>query len=130
MTDSLAHSSNISRHQLWPVPATGRRKGTYRLITQVDLQKKTGWAFEGSWLNADGRELDLPVGAVVVKKTPTGSVRSWSAEWNYALVPETGQPWEWSDSYNDKRFLSFRDAVAETLAGSNTTIQDPTREDA
>lgn len=115
----MTNSDGMGRHQLWPVPASGRRKGNYRLVSDVDLRKKTGWAFDGAWLEADGREIDLPVGGVVVRKTPTGSNKKQTADWHYALVPETGEPWDWSEAYDQKRFLSFRDAVAQTLAGTN-----------
>ena len=116
---------DLTRHRL-PLPtATGHRKGFHRLITQVLDGTTNTQAFQGDYLPAD-QETDLAPGAVIVRKTPTNSIRNSAVIWHYAHVPQEGLPWQWQGPFEDADFLSFRDTVHHALqAWSQTTLEQP-----
>ena len=90
----------------------GGRNGYHRLVNSVDTEKTSVYAFESDWIRPDV-EVDLPVGGIIIRKTPTGSNRHPAATWAYATVPAQGEAWEWSEEYEANRFLTFRDDVYE-----------------
>ena len=98
----------------------GGRVGYHRLVTGIDAEKTNVYAFEGSWIPAD-TEVDLPVSAIIIRKTPTGSNAHPAATWAYSTVPPQGKPLDWSEEYENRRFLTFRDAVEELHRTINET---------
>jgi len=94
--------------------ASGNRRGFYRVVKHVDQSKKDGFAFDGFFVGES--EMDVEIGAVVVRKTPTGSVKNWGVEWAVGVVQEDGDiAWE-DDTYDGFHFLSFRDRVTALVA--------------
>ena len=97
---------------------SGNRRGWTKLVTGVDKTKTNGYAFSGEFLPGD-KEVDVPVGAVLVQQHPEGSVKHpWNSGHCYC-VTESGEleqthreDYDWS-----KDFLSFRDHVADVLNG-------------
>lgn len=96
---------------------SGKRSGWTKHVTNVDMTKTNGYAFEGEFIPG-GKEIELPVGAILIQKNPEGSVKNgwWEAEvfrlsedgTLIDLAPDT--KYDWKDD-----FLSFRDLVAEAL---------------
>ena len=100
--------------------ASGRRKGFNKHVTAVDQTKRTGYAFEGDFL-PDNEEVDISVGALIIQKTPTGSVKNISWTWEFGRVKADGQVIFASRIYGRSEFLSFRDAVADALERERPT---------
>ena len=100
--------------------ASGRRRGWFRHVTDVDQSKTNGYAFEGNFLG-DGKEHDLPIGAVVVEKAPAGSVKNGYWEAHIHIVRPDGLEKVTADDDYDwvEDFLSFRDKVAEYVNEQN-----------
>ena len=121
-TDSL---QDMTRHRLSIPTASGHRKGFHRLITEVHDGDNNTHAFQGDYL-PDNQETDLAPGSVIVRKTPTNSIRNSTVIWHYAHVPQEGLPWHWQGPFEDEDFLSFRDTVHHTLqAGAPTILKQP-----
>lgn len=112
--------------------SSGNRRGWGRLVTAVDKSKTNGYAFDGDFL-PDGKEVDVPLGSVVIEKTPTGSVKNGSWGWSRGRVTPDGIEWRAGQRDRDRgapqwgshqdaavtdgaNFLTFRDRVAEQLA--------------
>lgn len=106
--------------------ASGRRRGFHRHVTAVDSSRKDGYAFEGEFL-PDGREVDLPDAAVLVRKSPSGSVKNARDEWAVGVVLPDGRTL-WSEEYRREAFLTFRDAVEGTVNGDLSPIIDACEE--
>lgn len=103
---------------------SGNRKSWFKRVTKVDKTKKDGYAFDGEFLPGD-KEIELPVGAVIIEKEPGGSVKNstWTGK-IYVVVAEPDEKrcnahlalkarYDWQSE-----FLSFRDMVAEYLQQS------------
>ena len=121
--------STTVRHRLIAPTASGQRRGFHRLVDDVNLRLSNGYAFHGPFI-PDGRQCDLPVGALVIRKTPVGSFKSARSTWAYALVDHAATPsgWEWSDEYDGHaQFLAFRDEVA-ALLDSQAAAQERVRQ--
>ena len=88
----------------------GKRTGRHRIVHSVDPNRADGYAFNGQFIDHD-KQVDLPVGAVLVRQTPTGSNRYPSTSWAHAIIPGQGQPFHWSDEFDHTIFLTFRDIV-------------------
>jgi hypothetical protein len=105
---------------------SGNRKSWLKLVTGVDLSKGNGFAFEGDFLK-EGIEIEIPVGAIVIEKEPTGSVKNSSHTWNiYRVSPiqiqDVRNPnLEFLEEFKESNFLSFRDYVAGLLAGAQAS---------
>ncbi|MYA30635.1 MAG: hypothetical protein F4Y31_05305 [Gammaproteobacteria bacterium] len=98
-----------------PTRESGRRKGWGKHVTGVDAQKKNGYAFEGAFLNTG--ENELPVGAAIIEKNPAGSVKNFYYVWRLGYVAGDGAI-EWDEGeWNRSEFISFRNRVAERVAG-------------
>ena len=98
-----------------PTRESGRRKGWGKHVTGVDAQKKNGYAFEGAFLNTG--ENELPVGAAIIEKNPAGSVKNFYYVWRLGYVAGDGAI-EWDKGeWNRSEFISFRNRVAERVAG-------------
>lgn len=113
------------RHVLDAPLGSGRRRGFHKLVHDVDLDVANGYAFVGEFL-PDGRQCDIPLGALVVRKRPVGSFKSQRAMWAYAIVTgsETPSGWEWSEEFNGSReFLNFRDLVARRLNEDKSDLE-------
>jgi hypothetical protein len=106
-----------------PATTSGNRKSWLKIVTRVDTSKTNGYAFEGEFLK-EGIEIEVPVGAIVIEKEPTGSVKNSSHTWNvYRISPiqiqEVRNPsLEFLEDFKESNFLSFRDYVAGLLAGA------------
>lgn len=98
--------------------ASGGRLGFHKTVAAVDEEKKTAYAFIGNFI-PNGREIDLPEGAIIVRKTPAGSARNEEFLWSWATVPPDGVSWQWSEPVSGRSFLTFRDAVKTALARAN-----------
>lgn len=83
-------------------------------MVNVDPSYGDGYAFDGEFIS-DGKETDLPIGGVLVRKTPMGSLKNPYDVWDWTSVPFPGYPWHWSRQYKSSEFLSFRDDVADAL---------------
>jgi hypothetical protein len=101
------------------VRASGRRTGWSKRVENVDESKENGYAFDGEFL-PDRKEIEIPVGAIVIQKNPKGSVKNGYNEGKIYRVSEEGSlvdlhpevEFNWR---ND--FLTFRDHVAEAING-------------
>lgn len=92
---------------------SGRRQGWWKRVINVDTSKSNGYAFDGNFLGEG--EHDLPVGSILINKSPTGSVKRGSNEGNCYRVGETDLEFIGSFDWHD-HFLSFRDLVSDALA--------------
>ena len=106
MTTKILHRTILPM-----VTSTGRRNGLYILVARVDTTVNNTRAFQGDFIKPD-QETDLPVGNIVVRRTPTGSSRNGTWNWNHAKVPLPDHDWKWSKAYPQHKFLDFRDTVA------------------
>lgn len=98
-----------------PLIGDERRKNWAKIVTSVDTDKATGWAFDGPFI-APGGIQDIPVGAVVLVYGEKGSATSPRPEARlYTTNPEgsltlqgqaTGRAWA----------RTLRDKVSELLA--------------
>ena len=104
-------TKTLHRTILPMVTSTGRRNGLYILVARVDTTVNNTRAFQGDFIKPD-QETDLPVGNIVVRRTPTGSSRNGTWNWNHAKVPLPDHDWIWSKAYPQHKFLDFRDTVA------------------
>jgi len=97
--------------------ASGRRQGWIKHVVQVDESRPNGYAFDGDFLRA-GRETDLPVGAILIRVDPCGSVKNGWKEGHVLRLEADGELTELTDDglnwYDD--FLTIRDTVTEALA--------------
>jgi hypothetical protein len=67
--------------------ASGRRKGWWKHVSGVNRTAKGGYAVSGEFL--DEGQVDLPVGAVLVRCSPEGSVKNgWKAARVYIMQPD------------------------------------------
>lgn len=105
--------SKTVRMTLPSITASGGRRGWFKLVTSVDKSKTNRYAFEGEFLKSEV-EIDLPIGAVLISKDPTGTLKNGGFD-GYIYVVEASEL-----CYDEKmdwgrNFLSFRDKVAEYL---------------
>ena len=107
-------TTTLHRTSLPLVTSTGRRNGIYILVTHVDTTINNTRAFQGEFIKPD-HENDLPVGHIVVRRTPTGSSRKGTWDWHHAQVPLPNHDWRWSKAFPQHKFLEFRDTVATKL---------------
>ena len=107
-------SPNTHRTILPPITASGRRHGYYRLVTSIAPADTNPSALQGTPLPPD-KQIDLPLGAIIISATPVGSARHHSFEWRYSTVPPQDLPFPWSPPTPQRRFLDFLDAVAAEL---------------
>jgi len=70
----LSHDALLEVLVAVDVPLLGdeRRKNWAKIVTNVDEQKATGWAFEGEFISVGGIQ-DVPVGSVVLVYGERGS---------------------------------------------------------
>jgi len=106
---------------------SGRRTGWTKHVTDVDTTKSNGYAFNGDFL-PDYKEVDLPVGAILIQCNPQGSVKnSWKSGVCLSVEPDGTLRRLHEDTYDWRDdFLSFRDLVASHLtqvAPNKTTLQ-------
>ena len=104
----------MSVHTFKVPTASGRRRGFLKHVVNVDPSYGDGYAFDGEFI-PDGRETDLPIGGIVVRKSPMGSLKNPYDTWDWASVPFPDQSWHWSKQYRSSEFLAFRDDVALAL---------------
>jgi hypothetical protein len=113
--------TRIIRTTIKPQTNSGGRSSWLKFVTSVDTAKKDGYAFEGEFLKLD-QEIELPIGAIVIEKKPTGSVKTNGHQGNIYEVVETPikdvrnphlQLIEYCDWHRE--FLTFRDRVAELV---------------
>lgn len=104
------------RTKIKNVKESGHRTGWSKLVTKVHPNLNDGWAFEGEFL-PDDKEIELPIGGIIVQKNPAGSVKRGYhvgecliVKGDGSLEPVTDREYDW---YKD--FLSFRDLVASCV---------------
>jgi hypothetical protein len=109
------------RTKIMCTTASGNAQSWFMLVKAVDTTKKDGYAFEGEFLPLR-KEIDLQVGAIVIEKEPTGSVKNREYIGNvYRVVTESIEDvrnahLEYLEEFKWRGdFLSFRDYVAELL---------------
>lgn len=112
---TTSETSQFHRHT-FPHIRTGsnRRSGYYLHLQEVDHSLKTSQAFQGTYINP-GKEIDLPVGAIVIQRRPVGSAKFSTWTWSYTVIPAQGDPITWSPECDHDRFISFRDTVHAAL---------------
>jgi hypothetical protein len=94
--------------------ASGHRKSWIKHVTACDKTKTNGYAFDGKFLPA-GVEVDLPVGAVLVRVDPEGSVKnSYQSGHVLQLRPDGELELLASGNWRDD-FLTLRDAVCYAI---------------
>ena len=94
--------------------ASGRRTGWIKQITSVDSSKSNGYAFEGEFLTA-GQEVDLPVGAILVRVDPEGSVKNAYQSGHIYRLQADGEMEELESGDWRDDFLTLRDAASDAL---------------
>ena len=107
-------TSPIHRTILPRITASGRRQGFYRLVSSVDTNATNPTALRGLPV-PPSKQVDLPVGSLLVSATPSASARHHQFQWRYAIIPIHNEPIHWSDPVPHLRFLDFRDAVAAEI---------------
>lgn len=95
-------------------PGSHRRTGMYLHLQEVDRRHKNARALKGRTIRPD-HEVDLPVGAIIVQKRPTGTGQFGKWAWRYAIVPPQDAEWQWSPECDDTRFITFRDNLTAAL---------------
>jgi len=93
---------------------SGRRTGWIKQITSVDSSKRNGYAFEGEFLTA-GQEVDLPVGAILVRVDPEGSVKNAYQSGHIYRLQADGEMEELESGDWRDDFLTLRDAASNAL---------------
>jgi len=109
-------SREMIRTNLRMATASGHRRGWMKIVKSVDTSKANGYAFEGDFLKSG--EADLPIGAIIVEQKPEGSVkRGYNSGAAYRVVDDPENPLEKIAETDDwrRKFLSFRDAIADAL---------------
>jgi hypothetical protein len=100
--------------------ASGRRRGWIKLVTGINRQASGGYAIEGDWLAE--HEMDLPVGAVVVRCSPAGSVKNGYKEYDFGILTAEGKiQWD-SKDYTSKNWLTFLDDLEKFCAEHNWSL--------
>ena len=89
---------------------SGGRVGWNKLVISVDIGKRDGYAFIGTFLPET--QVDLPIGAVIAGKIPYKSLKHGFG-WRMGRVTESGV--RWGETWNRNKFLDFRDYVAVEL---------------
>lgn len=102
--------------------SSGRRTGWHKLVTSVDLTKSNGYCFEGTFLRAGLN--DLPVGSVIVRQSPTGSVSRPGKDGAVLVVEADGLREVLPDTDWNTQFLIIRDAAANALASVSTPTEN------
>ena len=113
--------------------ASDKRCGWGKIVSEIIENESYGYAFHGKFLNEG--EHDLPEGTVVIEQRPGGSIRNSYKIWCLGQVTQDGLLWvqskQWTDrpdmghaiyaaEWDNKSFLSFRDAVRTLLELSYT----------
>lgn len=94
---------------------SGQRRGWAKHVEKINTDYKNGYAFEGQFLS-EGKETELPVGAIILHVDPFGSVNKGWKEAKLTRLNEDGTETDlikYTDWQTDK--LSIRDAAAEAL---------------
>lgn len=106
-------TTRINLPRIIPGPR-GSAAGWYKHVTAVDATLTNGWALVGEILNPGLH--DVPVGAIMVRWYPTGSVKHTyhradilRAEADGSLTT-VGEEMDWNEA-----FLAIRDRVAELI---------------
>lgn len=101
---------------------SGRRVGWHKHLKSVDVTKTNGYAFEGDFIR-EGLN-DLPLGAVIIRQSPTGSVANGGKDGAVLVVREDGLHEVLGDTDWSTKFLLIRDAAVSAL-GSAQQAQGP-----
>ena len=122
---------DFNRHR-FPAIRTGpgRTTGYYMLLREVDHAYKTSKSLIGDYIKPHV-EIDLPIGAIVVQRRPSGTAKFASWRWSYAFVPTQDDQWQWSPECDNDRFVTFRDNLTAALQfaprqQANGYLPDPT----
>jgi len=94
---------------------SGQRRGWVKQVTHVDTSSKNGYAFEGQFLG-EGKETELPVGALLLHVDPAGSV---NRSYKYATLTrlnEDGSEETITEGNWRTEKLTIRDAAADALS--------------
>jgi hypothetical protein len=108
---------NHVRVQISNPSASGRREGWWKQVTAVDPAGTNGYAIHGDFLK-EGYH-DLPIGAVLVRQAPGGSVKNWTKDGKVFTVtadgikPFSDDEWSWT-----KSFVFLRDELIAALAAA------------
>ena len=126
MTTTTERSDRTAGHTLERPRGETGRPGRIRMPDAVKTGAKGFYAFPGEDIRM-GRKVDLPVGAVLVRKTPTGYNQRGEADWEWARIPEEGRGFKWSEPVKNTRFQRF---VREVAAAMTDRDKKPDRADA
>ena len=96
--------------------ASGGRKSWYKALDEIDTSKSYGYAFKGDFLPSE-REIDVPVGTIIIEGRQFGSVKNPWQEYIAKRVTAEGKN-ETIARGNKQNFLSFRDTVNKELKKS------------
>jgi hypothetical protein len=103
----------------------GMPAGWWKHVTSVDLSKRDGHAFEGTFLDSGAH--DLPIGAVLVEKAPAGTmtqpVYTGAA---YVLQPNGTLTAQKKVANWTRDFLQLREAVSMALVTARHLSANPT----
>ena len=102
--------------------ASGRRTGWIKQVTSVDPNGRNGYAFGGEFLR-DGVEVDLPVGSILVRVDPEGSVKNAWQSGHILKLEDDGEMVELADGDWKDDFLGLRDAATEAMPWPDETHQ-------
>ena len=108
------------------VRSSGRRESWMKHVTGCDASKTNGYAFDGDFLKAS-REVDLPVGAILIRVDPEGSVKNnWQSGHVFRLQAD-GELDELTEGNLDWRddFLTIRDIVFAAISGESEESKEP-----
>ena len=114
MTTTTERSERTAGHTLERPRGETGRTGRIRMPEAVKPGSKGFYAFPGEDIRM-GMKVTLPVGAVLVRKTPTGDKQRSEASWEWARVPEEGRGFKWSEPVKNTRFQRFVKEVAAAM---------------
>ena len=92
---------------------SGNRQEWAKLVTGVDETKSNGYSLIGRFLTTN-IELELPVGSIIVKCVPTGSVKHSGKQGELYKLTEDGLELLYKADWK-KNFLSFRDEIVKSI---------------
>jgi len=103
------------------IPGTmdGRHKAWRKLLTQVDREQSSGYAFVGEWLRA-GELAELEVGSFILCYDEAGSMKNWYPVVRLLQIGvenDLEEVFRWEGNVRERSWaLAVRDNIAAILA--------------
>lgn len=102
--------------------SSGRRRGWLKLVSGIDRSQSGGYAILGEFLSE--HEMELPIGGVVVRCSPAGSVKNGYKEYDFGVITSKGRIKYDSRDYTSQNWLTFMDDLEAYCAEHKWTLGD------